>query len=846
MQDQRRAKDLLAVDSLRPQNTATDTLPSVKISKNVPESSIVYKASDSLRAYIRKGYIALYGSADLSYKEFNLKAAQAHIDWSQQELIASSVPDSTGKAQDAPVFTEKGKVYYMDSIRYNFKSRRAAIQGVVTKEGDGYVHGKRVKMNIERDLYVSNARYTTCNRKEPHYHFHARQAKVISSKTTVTGPFHMRVAEAPLPIGFFFGVFPHPRKSASGIIMPYYGEERLRGFFLQKGGYYFAINEYMDLEVTGDIYSKGSYGLYSNWRYSKRYSYSGSTNLRYTYSVGDETNSFSSKDYWISWQHSPTSRRDSRFSASVNAGTSTFYRNNFQSSAVNTNTEWSSNITYNKTFTGTPFNMNLSLRHRQNVERDELTLRLPEMSWNMRRIYPLQRFSRHKSSSFRKLGLSHSMQLSNLLSNKRRATAAVSSSSSSLDFFEMLRHADNGIRHQVPVALPLNVFRYFVLTPSFNYTELWYARSLRHRYDEATGEIRRDTLSGFSRAGHYSLSSGLSTRIYGIFRFKKGSFVQAIRHLMTPNLSISYRPDFSHPRYGIHRSIETPTGPRQVSKFDGFVFGTTPRNAVASISFGLGNQFEMKYRKKTDTTNTNRKVRLLDNLSFGGSYNFLADSFNLSRISIAARTSLFKNRVAISSSATLDPYKWEEQSSRWIRRPSFAWQGRQGLGTITSINTSVSLSLRPTKKPKSKGKASKSRGDTSSSEKGELRHIQNNPNLYIDFDLPWTLQINYNINQRRRGRASFETIQSLSFSGSLSLTSKTHISLSSGYDFKRRALTQSSIGFVRDLHCWEITGGWVPFGHFRSYNVTIRVRSQVLQGLRLSRRRSFFDSFGFQ
>ena len=676
--------------------------------------------------------------------------------------------------------------------------------------------------------------------------------KVVPRKYVLSGPFNLNIAQIPTPLGFFFGFFPSPRRRSSGVVFPRYGEERNRGFFLQNGGYYFAINDYMDLEVTGDIYSKGSYGLRTSWRYSKRYQFQGNMNLRHSFSMfensaGEVTSRAS--DYWIDWNHAPVSYGDSRFSISISGGTSTFNANNFTSVQRNTSTEFNSRVTYNQNFRGTPFNLNIGLRHRQNVQQKVISFTLPELSLNMQRIYPLERIIKKRNSSLKKLGISYTMQLQNQISNR----IAGKPDPIALNFDNLptlLRLARNGMQQRISMGLPLQLFRYFVLTPSANYTELWYLQSLNHRYNPDLQQIQRDTLQRFSRTGFFNVSTSLSTRIYGTFSFKNFS-LQAIRHLMTPSISFSYQPDFSDPFYGSYQHVQTPQGTAVLSRYSGFIYGGAPQGSSGSLGFQLGNQFEMKVLSKADSTGhrESKKYNLLENLSLSGRYNLLADSFNLSNISLAARTSLLKSSIVISMGATLDPYYYTNESGNfWRRTRHYAWTRGQGLGTITQINTSINLVLKPDMFKKKRGNDSPPPDQNNNTtltedERALLGYAAQRPDLYIDFNIPWSLNVGYNLSLSRIGRSEVRPIQSLVFSGSLRITPKTNVTFNSGYDFRERNFSQTSLSLSRDLHCWTLSANWIPFGRFTSYDFTLQANASILQNLRVSRRRNFFDSF---
>ena len=829
-----------------PAVSVTDTLPSKEeqegleaYTKYAAESDlkaeITYESADSLRFYMQDKRIILYGKAEINYTDIRLTAAEIGVHWPTQEVNAEPFIDSLGNKKDTPVFYEGSETYYSENMRYNFKSKRAYIHGVVTEQDQAIMHGDDINLTPEKELYIQNARYTTCNLERPHFHIRANRVKVMPGKRALTGPFHMRIAEVPvLPLGFLFGLFPQPKRRTSGILVPRYGEERLRGFFLQGGGYYFAINDYMDLNVTADIYTKGSFGARMNWKYLKRYAFNGHMNIRYTFSQGSFFTNGGSRDFWVEWQHAPTSRRNSRFSVSANFGTSSFNNNNFQGLNNNIRAEVSSNLNYSKTIGGTPFNFTLGIRHRQNIQRNDINIAIPDFSWNMQRIYPLQKILKNTRSPLAKLTLSHSMTLRNEIMNRTQAGGA-----DPVPFFANLstifREGRNGARHSVPISFSLPVLKYLVLTPSVSYTELWYAKELKHRYDPISNQVQSEEVSGFSRAGYYSLSSGVSTRLYGTLFLKKLGRLHAIRHLMTPSIALNYQPDFAHARYGVHQKIETSSGTREVSKYDGFLYGTTPRGEALSASITLNNQFEMKVREQADSLDTEeasyKKITLLDNLSLSTGYNFLAESFHLSNININTRTNLFKQALFISVGAVLDPYLWQQIGERWQRIDKYAWQANQGLGTLSSVNLSSGLTLRSNKGGQDKNENTQ-------------RSDRDIPTLsYKNFDIPWNLSTNYNLSLRRSGRDPFEVIQSMTFRGSVTLTPNTSINFNSGYDFTNKMFTQTGLNFRRDLHCWEIVGSWVPFGRFTSYDITFRAKAAILQDLKISKRRTFADSF---
>lgn len=875
--------DAAILDSL------TETVPVATTPRPKPkgdiETTIDYKAKDSIYFDLENQMMYLYGESNIDYGDISLSAERISLDWVTNSIQANYVLDSAGKKVGKPIFTEKQDMYETDDIKYNFKSKRALINGVITEQDGAFMHGEKVKKNEKDEMFIRGAKYTTCDHAYPHYYIKSSKLKVIPNNKVVSGPFNLYFGEIPTPIGFPFGMFPQPKEKSSGIIFPSYGEDQNRGFFLRSGGYYFDINEYMDLKLTGDIFTNGSYGLQSVSTYRKRYAFSGNFNLRYnkTNSTQFEDDSFS-KDFWLNWSHSPESFGTSRFSASVSAGTSTYSANannvgyDYEQSV---NAQFNSNISYSKTFQGTPFNLSLNARHSQNISTEVVNVTLPELSFNMNRIYPLKNVSGLKDGVLGKLGFSY-----NLVAKSELSNAAISNPNfnvinrSAMDDSLIGFSSDNlsllfdraklGARHTIPIATSFNVMKYFTVSPSFNYTEVWYPKELDYSYDATLGGVRVDTLRQFSRAGWYSSGASVSTRFYGMYNFR-GSKVKAIRHVITPSVGFSYSPDFGDPSKGHYQEVQVDEqgNTRILSKYQGFAYGGPALGESASLSFSMNHNIEMKVKAKNDSIEEYKKVKIFDNLSMSSGYNFLADSFNLSNINWNARTSLFNRVVSINMSGTIDPYVYVLDSigandrvyQRRINRLS--WNSGDGLGKLTRGNMAIGLNLKP--------KGSKSNDENQRQGEGmNPNHINNSdpdnpflpgqeenqmagnvnqfisrdPNQYVPFDVPWALNINYAFNYTKNGFEDAVITQTLNFNGNISITDKTRIGFNSGYDIKNKEFTVTRLNVGRDLHCWTLNFNWVPFGPRQSYFVEIRVNSQLLKDLKLDKKsRSTYTSF---
>jgi hypothetical protein len=844
----------LSLDSLQKQSQASEI-----------ETTIKYDARDSIQMDVPNQIVNLYGEAKITYGTIELTAAQIEINYLTKIVSAQSVTDTLGNEIGKPVFKDGDEVYETDNMKYNFETRKAIIDGVVTRQGEAVMQGEKVFKNQRDELFISHAIYTTCNMAEPHFHIESSKLKVIPGKKVVSGPFHIKVKDIPTPIGFAFGMFPVPKKKISGIIFPTYGDEKRRGFFLKNGGYYFAISDYIDLTVQGDLYSKGSWGLNAATNYSKRYAYSGGFNAKYNNQTGlNEGDSTVVNDFWINWSHSPQSKGTSRFSASVNAGTSTYNQNNPTTDLRNTlNQDFNSSVSFSKTFKGTPFSLNASSRLQQNVNTGLMNLLLPELSMNMSRIYPFKFGATSAKNWFQKISFSWNMNSTNKITNNKLGNPGFPTVGyvadndtivpvGTLGMSGLWERAQNGIRHQVPVSTSMNILKFITFSPSFSYSELWYFKELHYQWMDEEAAVKVDTLNKFSRAFQYSTSGSFNTRLYGTLNFK-GEKIQAIRHVMIPSFSMSYSPDFSGEKYGYYQEVQVDSlgRTRRLSKYQGFVYGTPSAGQNASASFSLSNNLEMKVKSKSDTTDKAKKVVLLDNFSLNTSYNFLADSFKLSTIRIAARTKLFNKKLDISFNSTLDPYIYELDSTYYNskgdkivdqqRRNIYAWDVGRGFGQFTQASIALGMSLNPKAREK-ENQTEEELGPLSAEEEMQLQFIKNNPELYVDFNIPWNFRFNYNISYRKTGYEDAEIIQALSFSGSITFTEKWNMSFNSSFDFEALEFTQTSFNITRDLHCWQMNFSWVPFGRYQSYALTINAKSSLLQDLKINKQRSWFDN----
>ena len=883
-----RAQRVILADSTQKSLAKTDT---VAKSQDL-QTTVFYSAVDSTVLDADKQVVHLYGNAKVKYGEISLESSYIRLDWDKNEVYAIGRYDSTShKMEGLPVFTQGSDKYDSDEIRYNFKTKRAAIKGIVTQQGEGFVQGKTVKKDEEDNLYIRNAIYTTCNLSHPHFHIKASKIKVVGKKEIISGPFHFELNDIPLPIGLPFGFFPYsqPREAGkSGILVPTYGEEPTgRGFYLREGGYYWAASENIGIRFTGQIYSKGGWGLGANSQYNKRYRYTGSFNLAFNRnSNGDEFNPTKRTDFALQWSHSPRSLGNSSFSASVNIASNSYNQyNNFNTQQYLSNTIGSS-VQYTKNI-GQTFRSSISLRINQNT-----TTRVfdagTEFSLGLNQFQPFKRKSSigdRFMDQFRVgLDFSGGISMTNQVSdpytryefdvypretNSQRGIIQKPFIPTSADDLPpgvipvdastiplLWEKAQTKFNYSIPISLPnIKLNRYINVTPGVSWSGNMYTRSYKYTYMKSDSTVRIDTVGGLPKFNsQISFSASMNTRLFGTARFKKGR-LEALRHTMVPSISVSYTPDYSDPTYGYFQDVrinnrkfinaagEEQIGDiRRISTFDPRILSYG--GASGAISFGIQNSLEAKLKTKSDTaTKQNEKLSLIDNFGINGSYNFLAKEYPLSNIGFTANSRVKEFDINIGGS--LDPYSYVQDKAFFDmgrRTNEYMFSKGEGLGRLQSFNLSIGRRFAPSaaKKPKTSELGSEA----------QLKQINRNMDDYVDWNVPWTFSFSYQFSYNRMGLADPQKISGLTFQGDVSLSEKWKFSVSSGYDFKYSGLTYTNMSVHRDLHCWEMNFNWTPiaspfFGRASNYSFDLRVKSSLLQDLKISRRRSFYDKGGF-
>lgn len=787
------------------------------------KSKIKYHARDSIRVDIEHEVVYLYGAATVDYEELHLKANYILINMGQKDLYAEGTTDSSGIVTGSPEFSQGDQQFRSSTIRYNFDSQKGKIGYVITKEGDGYIHGEVVKKDPANNFFIRNGHYTTCDQDTPHFAITSNKLKVISNNKIVTGPAYLTIEGVPTPLVIPFGFFPNKKGRSSGIIFPAFGESAQRGFYFQHLGYYFGFSDYFNLALTGDIYTKGSYTTDLSTIYKKRYRYSGSLRMSYANTIQSERDLpdySSAKDFHVSWTHSqdPKANPYRTFNANVNAGTSRYFQNTISSVNNFLSNSFSSSIAYSRVFPDKPINLGVAINHSQNILTHDIRVTAPDVSFNISRISPFKR--KHPVGGqrwYEKIGTSYSM----------RATNYVSTKDSLLFKPGTLDELQNGIQHSIPVSTSFNLFSYFILSPGANYTERWYFKTTNYAWNDELKKIDTIDVRKFQAARDYQFSVGLSTRIFGMYTMKRGP-VKAVRHVMTPSVALAYRPDFGASRYGYYKQVQYDTlgHLRTYSIFQNSVFGGPSAGKYGNLNFSLDNNLEMKVRSRSDTGATVKKIKLLESLRFSAGYNLIADSMKWSALSVSGRTTLF-DKIGINFSGLLNPYAYDENNISYNR---YLIDQNNHLFRLTKANITASFSLSP-RKNKTSTKYSRQ----------EIDYINKHPEEYVDFEIPYNVSVSYSYNYSKSGDAKSIMTQSASINGDLSLTPRWKIGFNSWYDIKDGRFTNLGVNIYRDLHCWEMRMNWIPFGYQESWNFQINVKAAILQDLKLLKKKEFYD-----
>lgn len=819
---------------------------SLKPKKALLEDKIKRKAVDYEKINQKKKQITLYNKAEVYYQDIELKSGIIVIDYEKEEVYAGRIKDSTGKYTQLPVFKQGNNVVEPDSIRFNFKTKKALVWNSRTDQGEFKVKAAITKKENDSVYFMKGARFTTSKDIEnPEYYFQTNKVKLVPGKKVVVGFTNMVIADVPTPLALPFAFFPMTEKARSGIIMPTYNDSNTRGFSLQNGGYYFALSDYYDLAILGDYYTNGSYGFRFESSYGKRYKFNGNVNVRFENLINSERgypDYARSNIYNIQWSHSKDSKSNpnSRFSASVNLGSSTYFRQSLNQINVGStlNNTLSSSISYSKTFNSVPqVNLSLTATHSQNTNTEQINMTLPTLQMSVDRLFPFAPKEGIKKGFFKNINFQYNLRGENRINT-----------TDSLFFKpEMFKNALLGFQHSIPLSTNFKVFKYFSASTSVNYNEVWYFKTIKKEFDATQNTVVNNEIRGFDAFRTYSFSAGIGTTIYGTFNFGDKKKIQAIRHVMRPNISYSYTPSFSK-YYDTYDPDGSGTMLKQYTRFEGGIFGAPGQNMSNNIGFTLSNTFEAKVTDKDSTKTEPKKIMLLNNLNFSTSYDITADSLRWAPMRVSGGTQILKQKMNINFAATLDPYAINNSGQRIN-----TWNIDNGgsLFRMTSANLTINYAFASSDgegdKKNKQGERNGGRGDDlfgTNTDLSDRRDSQfddsgGNNNVISDFfkyKLPWDLNLAYALTYSNNRREQKITGNSLMVSMNTDLTPKWKIGVSTGYDFVQKGVTFTQFRFERDLLSWRMDFNWVPFGDNAYWGFFIGIKSGVLSDIKWDKR----------
>ena len=851
---------------------------------DVLDAPVSYEASDSVVFFMKTKDAYLYGESDVSYQNMNLKAAQIMMNMDSSIVHATYVLDSLHVAEGEapqmkgkPVFKQGNDEYVSEKMDYNFKTRKGFITNVTTEQEEGFIRSEESKKGDGDEVYLRRGTYTTCDEEHPHFYIRMSRAKVHTGKSVFSGPAWLVVEDVPLPIVVPFAYFPLTKKYSSGFIMPSYGDESSRGFYLRDGGYYFAINDHVDAKLTGEIFTKGSWSVALQTTYRTRYKYAGNFYFNYQVTKDGEKNMPDYnvvKNFKLQWSHRQDSKASphSSFSASVNFTTQSYERNNLSSLYNPTSYSQStrtSSISYSRTFEKLGLTLSSSFNIAQNMRDSTLSLTLPNLSVSLSRFYPFKR--KHqvgKERWYEKIAMSYTGTLSNSITTKE----------DKLLHSDLIKDWRNGMRHSIPVSASFNVLGYINVTPSFNYTERWYTNRIEQNWNPVAQVVERDTIWGFNRVYNYNLSLSLNTKLYVMYTPNPkiwGKKIQKVRHVFTPTVSFSYAPDFGASRYGYWKTytktdLDGNVTLVEYSPYSNSLYGTVSRGKTGSITFDMSNNIEMKYLDSRDSL---KKIPIIDEFGASLSYNLSAKKQPWSNLSTRLRLKFGKTTFNLNAVFQTYAYEFDSRGNVVVGNRTEWSYGRFGRFQGMSKNLSYSFNNQSWQKLKkfiaklrgkggdddedTKGKDDDEELDddagenTASKDKNKKGKDALDEDGYMKFSIPWSFSISYGITMAedrsakinvKNMRYPYKFTQNLNFSGTIRLSNAWNASFSSGYDFTNHAISMTTANLSRDMHCFNISCGFV-FGTFTSYHITLRANASTLtDALKYDKKSSYSSS----
>ena len=823
--------------------------------KGVLEGIVDYKAKDYTSVNQKTKQIFLYNEAEVQYQDMDIKSGVIIIDYGKDLVYAGRLKDSLGNYSQAPVFKQGSDVVEPDSIVFNMKTKKALIWNSKTEQQGGRIISKLTKKENDSVYFVKRAKFTTSeNEENPEYYFLLRKAKVVPGKKVVTGLTNMFIADVPTPIGLPFAFFPLSKKRTSGVIFPSFGEQNNRGYFLQNGGYYFALSDYIDLATLGDYYTNGSYGLRLESNYAVRYKFRGNLSFRYENLINSERgfpDYSKSIIYNLRWNQSQDSKSNpsSRFSASVNLGSSTYYQESINQ--LNTsnflNNTLASSVSYSKTFRGEPqVNISVTATHSQNTNTQTINMTLPTFQGSVDRVFPFAPKTGSKKGVFQNINFQYNVRGENRIQT-----------TDSLFFKkEMFDDAKAGMQHTIPISTNFKLFKYFSMSTSANLNHSWAFNTIKKEYDIDNQEVVTTDLRGFDSYTTYNFSTSLGTTFYGLFNFGEDKKIQAIRHVVRPSISYNVTPSFEqyYDTYEVVSADGLTNEQVEYSRFELSLFGAPSNRYSSSIGLSLTNNLEAKVRDKDSTATEPKKIFLLNSLNFSTSYNIASDSLNWNPVRMTGGTQLFDNKMSLNFGATLDPYALDNNNKKIN---TFNIDNGGSLFRISSANLTMSYNLSSDtfggddsndndaatqESLRSGGRADDLFGKPQDFADRRLNSDRKNdedptPTDLYKYKIPWSLRLAYAVNYNNSRRQSEISSQSLMFSGDIELSPRWSVGASSGYDFKNKGFTYTQLRFERDLESWRMNFSWIPFSSRSSWNFFIGIRSSILSDIKYDKQR---------
>ncbi|MCO5248311.1 MAG: hypothetical protein M9887_05105 [Chitinophagales bacterium] len=823
--------------------------PIIKYAKDSIESSLEYNAEDSIVYDIKNKEIYLYGNASVVYQDITVRGGKIIFNYDTQEVKALWGIDSVGNKKNKPEFSQAEEVFQADELRFNFKTKKGKSMGAVTKQNDSYLHSEEIKNVSDKVYFGKSIKYTSCEYDHPHFYIEISKAKIIKDKVIVGKPANLVVEDVRTPLFIPYGVFPILKERNTGLLMPEYGETDKLGFYLKGLGYYWSINDYLSTTITADIYSLGSWGINNNFDFNRKYRYSGNINTSFTSLQQSERRSSTftkpSKEFFInsSFRLDPKRMYNGNFSASIYAGTQAYHQYNVSDAETFLNNTYRSSIAYQKWWPGKPFRLSVSANHSQNTQTKDITFQLPQFNFSVSRINPFQRkVATGGKKWYENIGFSYTMDMQNQINTK----------DSLLFKKETLDNMRNGIRHSIPVSGNFSLGKFLNLSTGMNYTERWYLsynESIYHQTPD-TFYVENAQKTGFKTVRDFGLNATLSTKLYGMLQFKKGKLM-AIRHVVTPRLNFNYRPDFGKGHWGYYKDVQiNPQGDiRQYSLYSNGIYGTAPQGKVGSVGFSVDNNIEIKVKSKKDTIKGEKKIPIIENLTFAGNYNFAVDSFQMSDISFSANNRI-SQYLALNVSGIFDPYVYDKDKNRRTPKLGIANGGKWLRLRTLSLNLSGSWQSKSRDGRQTVGDQFDPRNGLPNEDPMTVDgyYIQDQvfggPLAYVDFNIPFSVNYNYSLSLNRfysRGKDTASVTQTLGAGFNFSLTPKWKVSINSGFDFVSKKINRTDISVYRDLHCWQLVFNWVPLGFQKSFSLELNVKSQMLKDLKLAKRKMWVD-----